>query len=148
MSPITDFLQLTPALATAGQPSLAELAELQQAGYEVVINLATPASPNAVPDEAAQVQRMGMEYIAVPVVWENPTAQNLADFFTAMNQAQQKKVFVHCARNMRVSAFMYLYRVLVLKWSDEQAAPDLLKIWQPNETWTRFIAEMVHLTIS
>ncbi len=54
---------------------------------------------------------------------------------------------MHCARNMRVSAFVYLYRILVLDWTDEQAAPDLLKIWQPNETWTRFMAEMIDASI-
>lgn len=144
---ITDFLQLTPTLATVGQPTVAELAQLRQAGYEVVINLATPSSPSALPDEAEQVARLGMEYIPIPVVWEQPVPQNLADFLGAMARVHEKKVLVHCARNMRVSAFMYLYRILVLDWPDDQAAPDLLKIWQPNETWTKFIAEMINASI-
>lgn len=146
MNTIADFLQLTPSLATAGQPSPEDLAQLRQDGYEVVINLATPSSPGAILDEDQQVKRLEMKYIAIPVIWDAPTAKNLADFFAAMEQVHDRKVFVHCARNMRVSAFIYLYRVMELKWTDDQAAPDLLKIWQPNETWTRFIAEMVHST--
>ncbi len=140
---IQNFLQLNPELATAGQPTPAELEQLRAEGCEVVINLALSSSPEAIPDEAGLVGRLGMAYISIPVVWEAPTRQNLADFFAAMRRCRGQKILVHCVRNMRVSAFIYLYRIHELGWSDEQAAPDLLRIWQPNETWTRFMAEVI-----
>jgi hypothetical protein len=40
---------------------------------------------------------------------------------------------------MRVSAFIFLYRVIILKQSVEIARQDMLKIWQPDETWQKFI---------
>jgi lipopolysaccharide biosynthesis regulator YciM len=56
-----------------------------------------------------------------------------------MDRLQGEKVFVHCARNMRVSAFVFLYRVLRQGVPADEALPDLLAIWQPNETWQRLI---------
>jgi hypothetical protein len=50
---------------------------------------------------------------------------------------------VHCAANKRVSAFVYLYRVLHEGVPEEEARKDLHAIWQPDEVWSRFIAEQM-----
>lgn len=57
------------------------------------------------------------------------------------NQAQ--KVFVHCAMNMRVSAFMYLYRRIQQQIDEATAKADLNKIWQPNQQWQQFIDQVM-----
>jgi hypothetical protein len=44
---------------------------------------------------------------------------------------------------MRVSAFMYLYRIIHEHINTEEAKQDLQKIWQPNETWQQFIEKVV-----
>jgi hypothetical protein len=41
---------------------------------------------------------------------------------------------------MRVSAFIYLYRTLVLGEAEEAAAFPMRIVWQPNQTWQAFIA--------
>jgi hypothetical protein len=43
--------------------------------------------------------------------------------------------------NMRVSAFMFLYRVLKQNVPESEATSDLHAIWEPDEAWSRFIAE-------
>lgn len=134
-------LQLSPTLYTGGSPSLIDLVNLQAAGVQVVINLALVTSPNAIPDEAGEVARLGMEYIHIPVIWEDPTRQNLADFFAAMERCQGKIVFVHCVKNMRVSAFIYLYRILRQGWAPDDAILNLIEIWEPEGTWAAFIEE-------
>jgi protein tyrosine phosphatase (PTP) superfamily phosphohydrolase (DUF442 family) len=136
---IQNFRELSNLLATAGQPSRKQFSAIQTAGFETVINLAMPNSLDAVPGEADLVRSLGMEHISIPVVWEQPTLENLDDFFARMDQRPGKKLFVHCARNMRVSSFIFLYRVLKLGWTQEAARPDLLAIWQPNPTWQAFI---------
>ena len=103
-----------------------------------MINLALPTSTNALPDERAVVEAQGMTYYPIPVEWECPTSQDFQQFVTMMTQFAEHKVFVHCAMNMRVSAFVYLYRRLQGVPQDTAAA-DLAKIWQPNETWQTFI---------
>jgi protein tyrosine phosphatase (PTP) superfamily phosphohydrolase (DUF442 family) len=139
ISKIQNFRELSSLVATAGQPFQDQFPAIKAADYETVINLAMPNSLDAVPGEADLVRSLGMEHVSIPVVWEQPTLENLNDFFDSMDQRGGKKLFVHCARNMRVSSFMFLYRVLRLGWTQEAARPDLLAIWQPNPTWQAFI---------
>lgn len=140
---IINYFPYAPNLATGGQPTPAQLDALAAAGYEVVINLAMPTSTNALPNEAELAAAAGMDYIAIPVVWENPTLDDLARFFEAMDATANRRVFVHCALNWRVSSFMYLYRVLKLGVPREEAVWDLLSIWEPDETWSAFIAKVL-----
>jgi protein tyrosine phosphatase (PTP) superfamily phosphohydrolase (DUF442 family) len=139
LTTMRQFLPISDTLATAGQPTEAEFAALAQAGYEVVVNLSLPTSDHALPDEKATVEGLGMVYVAIPVVWENPTLADLDQFFEAMETHRERMVFVHCALNMRVSVFVYLYRVLKLGLNPAIAQRDLLAIWQPNGHWQRFV---------
>ncbi len=139
LNQITNFLAINDRVGTAGQPKREQFADIRRDGYELVINLALPTSTNAISDEAAVVAEQGMDYLHIPVVWEKPTAQDLQRFFVALEANRDQKVFVHCAMNMRVSAFMYLYRVLREQLPPEQALQDLHKIWQPIPHWRKFI---------
>lgn len=136
-------LELNPHLLTGGSPSLQDFEDLRATGCELVINLALPTSPGCLPNEAEEVAKLGMEYISIPVIWDTPTRQNLADFFAAFEHNLHRKVFVHCVMNMRVSAFIYLYRMLRQGWSAEDARPDLVEIWEPEGTWETFIEEIL-----
>jgi uncharacterized protein (TIGR01244 family) len=136
---IYNMLSLTDNLGTSGQPTSAQLAAIKEAGYEVVINLATGTTPRDLPNEADVVAAQGMEYIHIPVVWGNPTEADLARFFEVMDATQDKKRFVHCIANMRVSAFMFLYRVLRQGMPLEEARVTMSQIWQPNPIWQKFI---------
>ncbi len=134
---ITNYLEISPLLGTAGQPAREQFTAIKEAGYDVVINLLP--SPNTLPDEQALVTGLGLDYINIPVIWQQPTPANLDDFFQAMRANQGRKVFVHCAMNMRVSAFVYLYRVLVQSEPAETAEHSLKAIWEPDPTWQAFI---------
>ena len=50
-----------------------------------------------------------------------------------------RKIWVHCAKNMRVSAFIYLYRRMRLGDKEDAAAFPMREVWVPNETWQAFI---------
>jgi protein tyrosine phosphatase (PTP) superfamily phosphohydrolase (DUF442 family) len=108
----------------------------------VVVNLALRESLNAIPHEKQIVEERGMEYVHIPVLWENPTLDDFTHFLNAMESNAGKQIFVHCAANMRVSAFMYLYRLLREGVSEEQAKANLHQIWTPNETWQNFIQQV------
>lgn len=140
-----NFLRLSPRLASGGSPTLAELQELRDAGCEVVINLALPTSQGALLAEDEHVRGLGMEYISIPVIWSNPTRENLLDFFAAMDACRERSIFVHCQKNMRVSAFIYLYRVLRLGADPQEARKDLARIWEPEGVWEVFIQSMQRL---
>lgn len=106
------FLALSDQVGTAGQPTVAQFADIKTAGYQSIVNLALVSSTDAIPEEREIVAQLGMEYVHIPVNWETPTLEDLTHFFEVMDQRSDTQIFVHCAKNMRVSAFMYLYRVL------------------------------------
>ncbi len=138
---IYNFLPLSDSIATAGQPTEAQFSAVKAAGYEVIVNLALPESTNALPHEQAIVESQGLKYVHIPVVWESPTMEDFQRFVTVLDTHSDQKVFVHCAANMRVSAFIYLYRRLKGIPADT-AQQDLQQIWTPNETWQAFIEEV------
>ncbi|MBE9155248.1 protein tyrosine phosphatase family protein [Nodosilinea sp. LEGE 06152] len=141
LTDIRNYLALSPSLATAGQPTPEQFEALAQAGYTVVINLALSTSDHAIPNEAELVKSLGMTHFHIPVVWEAPTMTDLEIFFKVMERNRDYNTLVHCALNMRVSAFVYLYRVLRQGVDEPTARADLHRIWQPNPTWQAFIDE-------
>jgi hypothetical protein len=70
-------------------------------------------------------------------------------FVEAMQQAEHtnQKVWLHCAANMRVSAFVYCYRCAVLKQDPKLAKKDLSKMWEPIGVWKKFIAQTTQQTV-
>lgn len=132
---ITNYLEIYPWLGTAGMIRVDQIKSIADAGYQAVINLALDESPGSISDERELVTSFGMKYIHIPVVWESPQISDVEQFFLIMQQLKGLKVFVHCVLNMRVSVFVYLYRVIHLKEDPEVAYLDLLKIWQPDKTW-------------
>ncbi|MES2625441.1 MAG: protein tyrosine phosphatase family protein [Pseudomonadota bacterium] len=126
-------------LWSSGQLSESDIAQLPTLGIEAVINLALPTSSNALRGEAELITVHGIKYFHIPVVWEAPQLEDLSMFFAVLDALSGRKVWVHCAKNMRVSAFIYLYRKLRLDEPEEQAIFPMKEIWTPNETWQTFI---------
>jgi protein tyrosine phosphatase (PTP) superfamily phosphohydrolase (DUF442 family) len=140
LNDIYNFLPLWDNVATSGQPKEAELPAVTEAGYEVVINL-LPES-ELLPGERAFFETAGLEFIHIPVIWTDPTEAEFDQFVEAMQASASRRVYVHCAANMRVSSFCYLYRTLYLNVAPEVARADLERIWNPNPIWQRFIASV------
>ena len=149
MSPLQQieaFLPISVTLATSGQPTPEELAEIAAAGYRLVINLATPASSNWNPQEKNFVESLGMEYVGIEVDWDYPTLSDFDDLADRLDSENgDRKVWVHCAKNMRVSAMIYLYHRLRKGYTEEVSRRYLEQIWQPNEIWQNFIEAMLEL---
>jgi uncharacterized protein (TIGR01244 family) len=139
LSEIKNYRQLTERIATAGQPSRQELEMVAAAGYQTVINL--HISPD-LPDEGNVVRSLGMAYVHIPVPWEQPARSHLERFFQAMEAHDGESLFVHCAANMRVSAFMALYRIHRLGWTVEDALVQVDLAAFPS-VWQAFIREML-----
>jgi protein tyrosine phosphatase (PTP) superfamily phosphohydrolase (DUF442 family)/ribosomal protein S18 acetylase RimI-like enzyme len=146
LSQIYNFRSLGPRLGTSGQPTAAQFQLISDAGFEVVINLALPTSDNALPSEGSLVTALGMSYVHIPVNFQAPSELDFRAFSRVMDAFADRPVFVHCAANMRVSAFLFLYRVLRRQVPVSEAEGDLHAIWQPDEVWSRFIEEQLTLT--
>jgi protein tyrosine phosphatase (PTP) superfamily phosphohydrolase (DUF442 family) len=140
---IRDYYQIGENIFTAGQPTPEQIALLGKSGMEVVINLATEKSPDALPNEMELVMDAGMAYVHIPVIWEKPELVDFEKFMAMFSRHEYHSIFVHCARNMRVSAFIYLYRVLVDQENPENCLDDLLTIWKPDEVWQPYIDQVL-----
>jgi protein tyrosine phosphatase (PTP) superfamily phosphohydrolase (DUF442 family) len=141
LNQIRAFRAIGPGLGTAGQPTEAQLRSVREAGFEAVVNLALPTSDNALPNEGSIVTGLGMSYFQIPVNFQEPKVGDFELFCNVMEALIERPVFVHCAANMRVSAFVFLYRVLRQHLPLAEAERDLHAIWQPDEVWSRFIQE-------
>ena len=141
-------MAVSDRLGTAGQPSEAQLRDVAGAGFDVVVNLGLLDPRYCLADEAGTVAALGLGYHHIPVDFNAPQADDLRRFFRAMDAAKGKKVFVHCAANYRVSSFVALYGEARLGWSAEQGDAHIRRIWEPNDTWARFIAETRHALAS
>jgi protein tyrosine phosphatase (PTP) superfamily phosphohydrolase (DUF442 family) len=128
-------------LWTSGQLSERDIDELPKLGVEAVINLALPTSSNALPGEAERITSRGISYFQIPVLWEAPQLSQLQAFFGILDALKGRKIWVHCAMNMRVSAFIYLYRRLRMNETEEQASYPMTNIWEPNQTWKDFMQQ-------
>ena len=141
---IHNYRQATPDLATSGQPNEAQLQAIADAGYKVIVNLALHDDLRySLADEASSVKALGLDYIHIPVQFDAPTEGDLVKFFEAMEGHKDCRVWVHCAANMRVSAFLGLYWCIRGGWPEDRAFALLRDIWQPNAVWTEFIASQL-----
>ena len=144
VSDIYNFRQVSLELATPGQPREHQLAAIAMAGYNVIINLALHHDPRySLPDEAASVQALGLDYVHIPVQFGAPAESDLEAFFEAMEQRAGQRIWVHCAANMRVSAFLGLYWALRQDLPLAQAFALMHEIWQPDPVWSEFIASQL-----
>jgi len=137
---IRNFLRIDDRLATSGMPKPEDFAALKQAGFDVVINLALPTSDNAMSNEGDLVSAQGMTYVHIPVRFDAPQPADFERFTRVMEACAGQRVFVHCAANMRVSAFVFLHR-LSHGTARGPAEKDLTKVWQPDGVWREFVNE-------
>jgi protein tyrosine phosphatase (PTP) superfamily phosphohydrolase (DUF442 family) len=144
ISDIYNYRAAGDRLSTSGQPTEGQLASVALEGFGVVINLALHNDPRySLQDESGLVKSLGMEYIHIPVQFDAPTESDLLAFFTAMEKHQEQKVLVHCAANMRVTAFLGLYRAIKQGLLIEEAFTLMRTVWEPNPVWSSFISSML-----
>ena len=141
---IYNYRQAAPDLATSGQPREGQLRAIADAGDEVIVNLALhDDSRYSLKDEASSVKALGLEYIHIPVQFNAPSEADLARFFEAMELCRGRRLWVHCAANMRVTAFLGLYWRIHENWPEDRAFALLREIWQPDAVWAEFIGSQL-----
>lgn len=141
VSGLKNFVCIDERIGTSGQPSEAELHLVRAAGYEVLVNLGLLGQAYSLVDERASAEALGLEYHHLPVDFTAPAATDFVAFERTMLASLDKKVFVHCAANYRVSCFMALFGEKHLGWSREQADQHIQRVWTPDDVWARFLAQ-------
>ncbi len=140
---IRDYFYVAEDIHTSGQPTAEQIELLGCAKFEIVINLATAKSPDAIQNEKDLVMQNNMAYVHIPVDWNKPLRRDFEKFANFFEPYHNFKMLVHCVRNMRVSAFIFLNRVIMEGLNPQDCLTDLLTIWKPNEVWQMFINKML-----
>lgn len=135
MNRILNYIEINELISTSGQPKVEEFEFIANEGFEVIINLATCNSSNAIENEDNIVTKLNMTYIHIPVDFENPKLSDLKLFLNILQSLGANKVLIHCAKNYRVSAFMYVYHKYILHTPFEQIDLSIFEIWKPNLVW-------------
>ncbi len=135
MNKILNYVKINELISTSGQPKIEELELIANEGFEVVINLAVPTTSNALENEDKIVSSLNMSYIHIPVDFENPKISDLKLFLNVLQALGANKVWIHCAKNYRVSAFMYVYHKYILHTPFEQIDLSIFDMWQPSLVW-------------
>ncbi|MEP4484979.1 MAG: protein tyrosine phosphatase family protein [Halioglobus sp.] len=138
---ILNYFQVTEHIASSGQPTEEQFNDIASDAYEVVINLAMPDHKNSIANEGSLVTSLGMTYIHIPVPFDAPSEEDFARFSGYMDALENKKVWVHCIVNARVSAFLFRYLQANRGFSAADAKTPLLEQWLPqmDNVWKEFI---------
>lgn len=139
LAEITNFRQYSPVFASSGQPTREQYQHIADNGFERVVYIAFTNNPNALSDADQLVKSLGMEYMHVPVDFNNPLPDDFYAFADSMQRNTGKKTLLHCQVNARASAFSFLYRVIYEEVPMAEAKADMNTVWQPNEVWRDFI---------
>ena len=137
---ILNWRRLDDRITSSGQPSEAQLAAVSALGVKHVVNLALHTHERALADEGATVAGLGMTYVHIPVEFDAPTEADYQRFRTAMAEAGDAPVHVHCIVNARVTAFLYRYRTEV-GMPETEARAMLESVWRPGGVWANFIGD-------
>jgi len=137
---VFNYYQVPGLFETSGQPNNKQLISIANGGYEVVINLAPNTTiEGRVINEKDILKSNNITYIHIPVDFNNPLDEDFNKFVAALEENKHKKIWVHCAANMRVSAFVFKYRRDVLGLTQKNIERDLKAIWIPNKAWSFFL---------
>ena len=127
LPPINNFLQVNKEFCTGGQPRLEHFDKLKADGVKAVLNLRQPGEHRA-DDEKAAVEKAGLKYFNIPVVYRNPTDAQVDEFLRLTDDPANRPMFIHCTAAIRVGAFWMIRRVLRDGLSQEAALEEARKV--------------------
>ena len=142
LSKVFNYHDIEDLFTTSGQPNAYQLKLIAENGYDAVINLApNSVFEGSVINEAEILTANKVKYIHIPVNFNKPKNEDFLKFVNCLEENKDKKIWIHCAANMRVSAFVYKYRRDILKLEDSEIIEDMNLIWSPNHAWSSFLNE-------
>ncbi len=132
----------TADLYTADQPAPEDFERLRGDGFEVVVNISTPTARNFVHDEPARVLGAGMTYVHAPVDCSRLTPDHYAMVSGVLRSFAGKKVLLHCAGNVKASAFAHLFRVRELGEPADELRAELREADWHEPKWYAYFDAM------
>lgn len=115
--PIPNARVSEDGLLVGGQPTPEQITAIHRAGYRTVITL-RPASELGDEGERAQVERLGMTWVSIPVPGPAGLTENNARALSrALDKQDALPAVVHCSTGQRAAALLGLEAFVVDRYS-------------------------------
>ncbi len=137
---LPNMVEINELLSTGAQPDIEGLKELKSDGYTAVLNLSPTSTPNFVPAEGSEAEKLGFKYVHYPVDCSTLKEDLFTVFAGIMDGLKEEKTFVHCGGNIKSSGFVHIYQVLVQNRDEAESFSDLLKAQTPDEKWLAYFS--------
>ena len=124
---VPNACEILPNVVTGGQPSTADLEAFRDSGGGIVLDLRDPMEPRPL-DEPATTQRLGLEYVVVPVTAGTMTDATLERIHQVLHQAGDRPLFVHCGSGSRVGGALLPHLMMEHGLSEEEATAQAMRI--------------------
>ena len=124
---VPNVCQILPNVVTGGQPSTADLEALRDSGGGIVLDLRDPMEPRPL-DEPATAERLGLEYVVIPVAPGTMTDATLERIHGVLRQAGDRPVFIHCGSGSRVGGALLPYLMLEHGLEEEDAIGQAMRV--------------------
>lgn len=135
---LPNFHAVTPVLLRGAAPTPKGLEDLQKMGVKTIIDLRI--APKTVAKERAQLDRMGVHFINLPMSGEPPTEAQIQTFLKTIADPAQQPVFVHCQHGAdRTGTMIGIYREHVTGWPYDQTYKEMRK-YGFNPHWKKLSA--------
>jgi uncharacterized protein (TIGR01244 family) len=103
-----NFKHASADVMVGGQPSLQDLSDAKDQGIRAVLNL-RPESEQPSLNERAEVERLGMRYLMLPIADAADLTKAAAiELDTLVNDPKNRPIWVHCGSGNRVGALFAL----------------------------------------
>ena len=140
-----NYVGISETISTSGLPTIDQLSGLAAEGYGIVINLLPDDSEYAVAGERQAVELQGLDYVYIPVDYSEPKLADFEVFEATMASLGERKAYIHCAANYRVSVFYGVFACRAGLWTKEKMYEHIFSLFKPDEypPWPEFIEQMV-----
>jgi protein tyrosine phosphatase (PTP) superfamily phosphohydrolase (DUF442 family) len=119
---VKNFGEVTPTLYRGGQPSSEGYDTLAKMGVNIVVDGRLSGHDS----ERKEVEKAGMQYVAIPWHCLFPRDEAMARFLAVLRANPGKKVFVHCRYgDDRTGMMIAAYRMSVEGWTAEEARREM-----------------------
>jgi tyrosine-protein phosphatase SIW14 len=135
---IPDFGKVDDHLYRGAQPRVGGLDEIKKYGIDTVVDLRGELH-GLIQNEREHAQSLGMRFINLPGNgWALPKDQEIAQFFSLIQERPQRTIFIHCwLGGDRSGMFIAAYRIAFDGWTPHEAVEEMrafhyLEFWHRN----------------
>ena len=119
---IGNFGEVTHELYRGAQPNRVGYQELANMGVNIVVDLRLTGKDK----EGREVQKLGMQFVAIPWHCYFPKDKVFARFLALLRENRGKKIFVHCRYgDDRTGMMIAAYRMAVEGWTPKEARREM-----------------------